>query len=155
MNTKKTAAQIEEDEGIRLKAYLDTEGILTIGVGHNCISSPVPGVTKVGDRITQENADRLFIKDLATATRETTNNFSWFLDLNDARQAVLVNMVFNMGVGKVRKFKKALAAMEQGDWNKAAIEMIDSKWAIQTGRRAQRLSEQMRTGEWTAHKGSK
>lgn len=161
MNTRKTAAQIEEDEGRRKKAYLDTEGILTIGVGHNCKDSPVPGVNKVGDRISQEMINGLLVKDMAKAVRDCTDAFPWMLEqLNDPRQAVLVNMTFNMGIGSktkrtgVQGFQKALQSMELGLYADAAKEMLNSKWAKQVGRRAIRLAEQMRLGEWVQHKRS-
>ena len=41
-----------------------------------------------------------------------------------------------------------LAAMEQGDYQTAAKEMLASKWAVQVGRRAVELSKIMQTGEW-------
>ena len=43
--------QLKRDEGLRLSAYLNTEGILTIGYGHNCQASPVPSVRHPGDAI--------------------------------------------------------------------------------------------------------
>ena len=68
--------------------------------------------------------------------------------INDARQAVLINMAFNIGLSGLFKFKKTISAIKGGFYEKAAKEMLDSKWANQVGNRATELSEQMRTGEW-------
>jgi len=56
-----------------------------------------------------------------------------------------MNMCF-MGIQKLLKFKKMLAAAEAGDYDKAADEILDSKYAKQVGARATRLAQMMRTG---------
>jgi hypothetical protein len=56
-----------------------------------------------------------------------------------------LNMTFNLG-DRLLGFRKALAAVQAGDWSTAAAEMLDSQWAAQVGPRAQRLAEAMRTG---------
>lgn len=147
-NIFKISEQLKRHEGLRLKAYLDSEGILTIGYGHNCKTSPVHGVSKPGDAITQETANKLFDSDLAASIWDMRRNMPWSFAMSEARQGVLVNMLFNLGVGRLLGFKKALAAMERGDYAVAAREMLDSKWARQVGKRATELSRQMETGEW-------
>ena len=46
-----------------------------------------------------------------------------------------------MGYEGVSKFKKTLEYMENGQWEFASKEMLDSKWAIQTPKRADELSK--------------
>ena len=140
--------QLKRDEGLRLSAYLDTEGILTIGYGHNCQASPVPSVRHPGDAISQELADELLAEDTEIAIRETIAAFPWVKELSESRQAVFFNMAFNLGIPRLRGFKKFLHAAEIGDWNWAAEEMLDSRWAKQVKGRAVRLSKQMETGIW-------
>ena len=72
----------------------------------------------------------------------------WARALSPERQAVLVNMAFNLGIAGLLAFKRMLAACERGEYAAAAREMLDSVWAKQVGARAVRLAEQMRTGEW-------
>ena len=76
------------------------------------------------------------------------NAFPWWWKLDDARQFVLVDMAFNMGLAGLKGFKKMLTAVEQGDYQTAAKEMLASKWAAQVGRRAAELSKIMKKGEW-------
>ena len=71
---------------------------------------------------------------------------AWWLKLDDNRQRVLANMCFNLGYPRLRNFKKFLAALQTGNWEEAAEEMLDSKWAVQVGDRAKRLSKRMEKG---------
>jgi lysozyme len=59
---------------------------------------------------------------------------------------VVIDMAFNVGVPRLTGFKKMWAALHCGDYAEAAKEMMDSKWARQVGRRAERLSSMMETG---------
>jgi lysozyme len=56
-------------------------------------------------------------------------------------------MIFNIGMPRFKQFKKMIAALEEGDWSEAANQMMDSKWAKQVGKRAERLRDMMETGE--------
>lgn len=141
-------AQLKRHEGERLTAYLDTVGILTVGVGHNCKASPVPGVKEPGDRITQEISDRLFLEDVQKHERQILKSLPWISGLVAPRQAVLFNMAFNLGVSGLLGFKNTLSLIEQGKYLSASDAMLRSKWAIQVKGRASELAEQMRTGKW-------
>lgn len=67
-------------------------------------------------------------------------------NLSPARQEVLVNMSFNLGVEGLFKFRRMWAAIRAHNFDLAADEMLDSKWARQVGSRAEELSEKMRKG---------
>jgi len=124
-------------EGLRLKPYRDTVGKLTIGVGRN--------LDDVG--ITREEARFLLDNDIARADVELRRNFLWFPGRNKVRNAVLINMVFNLGISRFKRFKKLIAAIERRDWDRAGKEMLDSRWAQQVGGRAKELARQMLTGK--------
>ena len=128
---------IRRYEGLRLKPYTCPTGHLTIGYGHN-----------LENGITPEMAEFMLKRDLETVERGVKDKFAWYFKLNDARQFVLVDMAFNMGLARLCTFKKMLAAVERGDYATAAKEMLDSRWAVQTGRRAKELAEMMKTGEY-------
>lgn len=151
---EKLANQVKISEGIRLSAYRCTSGALTIGYGHNCDASPVPGVSGPGDAISRETAEKLFEADLAAAVWDVRKALPWVIDLEPARQAVLYDMAFNMGIGSAETgrgllgFKNTLAMIKSGDYTGAAAGMMHSRWASQVGRRASRLSRQMEMGEW-------
>lgn len=128
---------LKRDEGERLKPYRCTAGKLTIGVGRNLEDTG----------ISQDESDYLLANDISRVTVEITRHLPWALKLDDARFNVLLSMVFQMGMGGVMRFKKFLTALQMGDYTKASIEMLDSKWAQHDSpARAKRLSEVMRSG---------
>ena len=135
--------QLRRDEGLRLTPYRDSVGALTIGYGRNLDAKG----------ISRGEAEVMLEHDAAGAAAEVDGALPWSGSLDDARRAVLVNMAFNMGLGVhgqsgLLGFTRTLAAVEAGDYDRAAAEMMDSKWARQVGPRAHRLARQMQTGEW-------
>jgi len=129
-------AQLRRDEGVEKFPYRDTVGKLTIGVGRN--------LDDVG--LSDPEIDFLLQNDIDTATAKLNQSYPWFSALDAVRQAVLINMTFNLG--SIHAFPRMRALVEAGDYEGAAGEMLDSLWARQVGSRAQRLSQQMRTGVW-------
>jgi lysozyme len=145
--------QIKESEGLRLDAYRCGAGALTVGYGHNCDASPVDGVARVGDRITREEAGRIFLADRDGAVRAVRGAFPCVDALCAPRQAVLYDMAFNMGLGMpgvsgLLSFRHTLSMIANGRYAEAARSMLQSRWARQVKLRAVRLSLQMETGEW-------
>jgi lysozyme len=129
---------IKEHEGFRAEPY-DDMGDVSIGYGRN--------LSQVG--LSEEEATYLLRNDLKRVRRAIQDRFG--LDgLGSARQAVLISMGYNLGIGGLFSFKKMWAAIERADWDGAAREMLDSKWAGQVKGRAVELSEMMRNGEWKA-----
>ena len=125
-------------EGIRLKPYRDTVGKLTVGVGRN--------LDDVG--ITREEALMLLNNDIDKVRREVRRTFPWFASLNPVHQNVVLNMVFNLGLPRFRRFTKTIAAVKAKHWDEAARQMLDSRWAEQVGRRARELAEMIKTGRY-------
>lgn len=130
--------QLKRDERLRLKPYNDTVGKLTIGYGRNLEDKG----------ISPAEADTLLADDIAEVKAQLDQYIPWARQLDDARYGVLMNMAFNMGIAGLMGFKHTLAMVQAGDYNGAAVAMLQSKWATQVGARATRLSVQMRTGEW-------
>ncbi len=123
-------------EGVRLKPYRCTAGKLTIGIGHN-----------LDDKgITLEQAMLLLDDDVRKCRSQLEQNLSWFSQLDKVRQDVLVDMCFNLGISGLMKFKNMLSAMKYGEWERAAVEALDSQWAVQVGKRADDLAKMIRTG---------
>lgn len=125
-------------EGLRLKPYMDTLGKLTIGVGRN--------LTDAG--ITEVEANLLLDNDVTNATRETLRNIPSVKYLSQARQDVIISMVFNMGLSHFLQFKKMVAALNTKDYASAAREMLNSQWAHQVGNRAVELADIMVRGDY-------
>ncbi len=133
-------AQLKRQEALRLKPYVDVRGKLTIGYGRN--------LDDVG--ISYGEATTMLDTDIDTAIRGLVGRFTWFSALDPIRQAVLVNMAFNIGIEGIAGFPKMIAAVSHGQYGQASDEMIDSLWAKQVGTRAAELAAQMRTGQWAA-----
>ena len=121
-------------EGLKLEPYECTAGKLTIGVGRN--------IEDIG--ITEDEARYLLDNDILRVCDELDRNLPWWRDLSDARQRVLVDMVFNLGISRFMQFQNTIAAIESGDYETAASEMLDSRWSNQVGNRAKTLSRMMR-----------
>lgn len=136
MNRARLKLQLVHHEGIRLKPYFDSVGKLTIGVGRNLDDK---GITNLEAKVLLEN-------DIDEVEEALKLSLPWFAGLDDVRQRVLVNMGF-MGVGRLLGFVKMLAAVSARDFDTAAAEMLDSKWAKQVGQRAIDLAYMMRTGQ--------
>lgn len=148
MNCDKLKEELTLEEGERLQAYRDSVGILTVGIGHNCVASPVEGVTQVGDTITRVVEHALFIADCDEAIKALDKHLPWWSTLDDVRQNVLLDMCFNMGIKTLCSFVNTLQFIEAGDYAAAVKGMQSSKWAKQVGPRAVRLEKMMATGEW-------
>jgi lysozyme len=131
--------QLRRDEKLCLKPYRDIEDNLSIGIGRN--------LDDVG--ISEGEAMMMLSNDVVIATAELSKNgLSCVAHENDSRFGVLLNMAFNMGISRLLGFRHMLDAYRAGDYDKAAQEMLDSKWATQVGDRAERLAKQMREGVW-------
>jgi len=130
--------QLERDEAKRNRPYRDSVGKLTIGVGHNLDDKPI-----------SDRAVRVILEDdVADARRDLQTALPWVECLSEPRQAALLNMCFNMGVGGLLTFKCALAAIKEGNWDKAAAEILHSKYAEQVGPRAHRVIQQLKEDRW-------
>lgn len=126
--------RIKQNEGLRLKPYRCTAGKLTIGYGRNIEDNG----------ITEAEASFLLENDIKNSEAECCRAFSWFQKLDDIRRGVIIELCFNMGLKRLRGFKKMLAACECGNYDNAAAEMLNSLWARQVGKRAKTLADLMK-----------
>ncbi len=142
---KQVVFDLRRHEGCRLSPYRDTEGVWTIGYGHT------DGITADYGPISQAQADRWLVEDAHIALADAKIVVKSFNELDDVRKGVLVNMAFNLGRKRLQGFRKTLAAIEAKQFNVAALEMLDSKWAVQVGQRARELASRMASGKIPAH----
>jgi lysozyme len=129
---------IKKHEGLRLSPYKCTSGKLTIGYGRNIEDN---GISK-------QEAEIMLFNDISSCEGELDLKIPIWRDLSEPRRAVLVNMVFNLGYPRFSKFKKMLKAIKEKDFNRAAAEMLDSRWARQVGNRAIELAEIMKMDKY-------
>ena len=128
-------------EGMRTKPYEDSLGILTIGVGRNLESMG----------LSHDEVYYMLRNDIRRCEEELDNTFRWYKYLDQVRQDAMIDLCFTLGITRLRKFKKALGFMETDDFEKAADEFMDSKWADQVGQRAINVTTMIRTGEYYAN----
>lgn len=122
-------------EGLRSTPYIDSLGVQTIGIGHN-LHKPLSHAAIM----------QIFHDDLADARNDCLHAFNWFAELTEARQWVLVNMCFNLGLTRLKGFHRFLTAVEMGNYDQAVIEMLDSLWSKQVKGRARELAALMQGG---------
>lgn len=138
MDIAKLKAQLTVDEGRRALSYTDTVGKVTAGVGRNITDRP----------FSDDEIDLMLRNDIAIVEKELDRRLPWWREMAPARQNVLANMCFNLGIYRLLGFEHALTHMRAGQYDDAAREMLASKWARQVGARATRLAILMRTGEF-------
>ena len=144
MNIDKLREEIEYDEGSVGKIYLDHLGLATFGIGHLVIPADKEYGEKIGTIISEERVRECFDKDVQSVLRDCTLLYKDFDELPEEVQQIVANMMFNMGYNRLSKFKGMKRGVDAKDWNKAADEMIDSRWYKQVTNRAQRLVDRMR-----------
>ena len=124
-------------EGLSLKPYRDSVGLLTLGYGR-CLA-------KRG--ITQVEAEFLLDNDIAAVKEQYEDLPGWVKSkCNGARKEVILNMIFQLGFAGVLLFKRMLKAIMVGDYSKAAEEIIDSKACKQCPNRFHEHASRMRSG---------
>lgn len=142
MNFTKVKALLEMHEGRVKHAYQDSLGYWTIGVGH-CVDKRVAGA-----ELPAEIVDSLLDYDVNKVFHGLVVRLPFFLKLSEVRQAVLIDMAFNLGLAGLSKFTHFLEALAAGDYVSAAKHMLNSKWRSQVENRARRLAAMMSTNRW-------
>ncbi len=122
---KQLKDHIKEYEGLSNVLYKCTSNKISIGYGRN--------LEDVG--ISKDEAEYLLKNDVEIALDEVSEHFD-MPNLPEPAQIVLVDMCFNMGISRLLNFRNMIKAIQDDDWDKAADELLDSKYAAQTKRRA-------------------
>lgn len=129
---------IKRQEGVRLRAYKDTRGVMTIGFGRNL---------EVG--ISLAEAEYLLANDLERAERDAAAVVGpIFHGLAPARKRALECMAFQMGRAGLATFHMMIDAVRAGDWAMAKLAALDSLWAQQTPGRAAEVGEMLLSGQF-------
>ena len=134
-------ARIKEHEGFRDQIYKDSLGFATIGYGHLVLDTD-PFIE--GQSYPKEHLEKVFDGDFNIA-KDNANKLIGDISLNNQAKCVIIEMVFQLGIGGVSKFKNMWKALGEGDYQTASEEMLDSRWAKQTPKRAEGLSAIMKS----------
>ena len=115
---------IKEHEGLKLKVYKDTKGLLTVGYGHQIdADSPLDiRSLKEGDVISQERADQLFDMDFDDHSN-AAKQIPGFFKATKKQQAGLIDLTFNMGPNWYKSFPNFVKAFDEGDYQEAAKQL--------------------------------
>ena len=129
--------QIEKHEGRRKTPYTDSEGNLTLGIGH-LVMKPLH----------DDVIEMIFMYDVMEAIESIRKKQPWILahKMSQTQRNAFVEMVFNLGIVRFGKFKKMIAAAKVKDWQAAHDEALDSLWAKQVKGRAKTLAKQILNG---------
>ena len=135
--------QIKEHEGFVPRTYKDSLGKRTIGFGHLCVE---PEQWDDDKEYTKEELERVFDNDFQEALKNAESLIGE-RSINFIAKQVIIEMVFQLGIGGVGKFKKMWLALDKEDYGEASFQMMDSLWAKQTPNRAEKLSQKMRSAK--------
>ena len=133
---EKLTEKLKYEEGCELMPYKDTLNKLTIGIGR-CLDER---------GITMDEAEFLLKTDISIVMTELNDSFPWWSNLSEKRQLIMCDLVFNLGMPKLKKFVKFLAAMEEEHWLNAHDELLDSNYADQVPNRAKRNAQTILKG---------
>lgn len=135
----KLHSDLMRDEGLMLTPYRDSLGYMTVGVGH---------LIKKGEsftKITRDQAMEILDRDIEIAERNLTTIYPKWVELDEVRQRCMLNLSFNLG-GKLAQFKKFLHSLSLGNYDRAADQLVQSKWYKQVKSRAPRIVYAIRNG---------
>ena len=133
--------RIKKHEWFVPKIYKDSLGFPTIGYGHLVLPEEQ---WEEGKEYSKEQLEHVFKTDFNNAVGQATGLMDG-MNLDDKAREVIIEMVFQLGVGGVGKFKKMWEALRKKDYGEASFQMMDSRWAKQTPNRAESLSKVMRS----------
>ena len=145
MNKEQLREEIAEDEGCKFEIYLDHLGLPTFGIGALVKENDPEQGQPVGTPVDEERVRQRFNLDIAVTIDDCKVLYDDFDDLPEECQHIIANMMFNMGRPRLTKFKGMKAGVDARDWNRAADEMVDSRWYDQVTNRAKRLVKRMRS----------
>jgi len=132
---------LKQHEGVETHAYKCTANKTTIGVGRNI--DPGGGIGLSDDEI-----EYILANDIKRVNAELVDTFKWYKKLDAPRKDAMMDMAFNMGLPRLKQFKKSLAAMANADYELAAVNFLKSRWARQVGQRAITVTDMIRSGEY-------
>ena len=139
MHSESLERQLKRHEGLVLHAYQDHLGFWTIGYGRLIDE-------RRGGGISEDEALILLRNDINKVERELRSRVTYWHDLPPVKRQALLNMAFQLGVGGLMQFRRMWAAIARRDWDTAAREALDSRWAQQTPRRANEIAGMLRDG---------
>ena len=144
MNIEQLRLELELDEGCKYVTYKCSEDRLTFGIGHLVLPDDPEYDQPVGTAVSADRVTECFDKDVGTVIAESKKLYPQFDSLPEEVKLIICNMLFNLGLPTLSKFKDMKKAIDAEQWSAAADAMLDSKWARQLPNRSGRLITRMR-----------
>jgi GH24 family phage-related lysozyme (muramidase) len=116
-------------EGRRSDAYIDSQGILTIGIGHKVLPSEP---YKLGSRISDSQIDAFFTIDIAKAFEAATKQAKELDKYTPVMIAALTSVNFQLGTGWRNKFPNTWTQLVAGNIPVVVNKLLASAWNQQT-----------------------
>ena len=137
----KLLESVKKHEGYRNKVYLDTLGKRTVGVGHLCVEDFWEDGKEYDEKFLMDTLQ----KDLQGSI-DGAEDLCKGLKISDDAKILIIEMIFQLGKTGVKKFRNMWKALQQDppQYDVAATEMLDSRWAKQSPNRAKEMSDHMR-----------
>ena len=127
--------RIKKNEGFSSAPYKDQLGFLTVGYGHLILSNE-KHLTKT--KLSKDKLEKIFIKDFKNAIKD----YEKYLKKKTSskkEEELLIEMVFQMGVKRVLKFRNLLRNIRKKNKHLVCFEMMNSLWYKQTPKRVKEL----------------
>ena len=137
VNQRKETLKV--DEGVVYEIYNDHLGYPTFGIGHLVLEGDPEHGASVGTQVSEDRVDECFEKDVESVISDCEKLHEGWEDYPQEVKQIVANMMFNMGLTRLSKFKNHNSALQSGDWKQAAVEGRDSRWYSQVTNRAERL----------------
>lgn len=143
---------LQADEGVKYRAYKDTVGHATVGIGFNMDDTHARGVWIQADIVESFNLVKdsnypLSTASIASLTNTCINNckvellsiFPDFYVYPDYVQLALINLIFNLGKPSFSTFNEFCNYIKENDYDGASNDLNTTKWATQLPNRAKRV----------------
>ena len=126
---EQTLDRLKDEEGFRSKPYPDSRGVLTIGFG-----------TNIERGITRDEGEYL-LRERLTATHDSlTKALPWLSAAPEGQQSAILDMGYQLGPHGLLGFHNMLSALEADDCPAAKAAALNSDWARETPKRAERVT---------------
>lgn len=145
MNLEQLREELIADEGCKYTVYEDHLGLETLGIGHLITQQDPEFGQPVGTPVSEQRVHQAFNLDILVTVEDCRRLYPEWDTLPEEVQRIVANMMFNLGYPRLSKFVGMWKAVRSGEWQKAADEMVDSKWYYQVPNRAERLVQRMRS----------
>ena len=143
LDKEKLKETLKIDEGVVYEIYNDHLGYATFGIGHLVLETDPEHGQTVGTPVSEERVNECFKKDVQTVIEDCKKLHDGWDGYPQEVKQVIANMMFNMGLTRLSKFKNHNAALQSGNWKEAAKEGRDSRWYKQVTNRAERLMKRL------------